>query len=166
VFAVEDGTGMKETETEGSSPAERTTARDNVPDGSRRSFLAKMGVSAAALGATGCLGSDGPEEVAAEFVEAVADGRFRRADALLHAESPLDGAATAAEGATESFDASGALDAVRSSVTGTEVVRKEDGEATVDVTVEFDLVVTEVEGVARVETRTENGDWRVWRLEL
>jgi hypothetical protein len=109
---------------------------------------------------------DSPEPVAEEFVAAIDDTNFSRADEFVHPDSPLDGAGTAADLLLAVAGVGRAISAVDISATDTETTERGGGEAVVRVTVEIDLVVDRVDAVVPLEMRTDSGDWYVWNVDV
>lgn len=109
---------------------------------------------------------DSPEPVAEEFVAAIDDTNFSRADELVHPDSPLDGAGTAADLLLAVAGVGRAISAVDISATDTETTERGGGEAVVRVTVEIDLVVDRVDAGVPLEMRTDSGDWYVWNVDV
>ena len=67
---------------------------------------------------------DSPEPVAEEFVAAIDDTNFSRADEFVHPDSPLDGAGTAADLLLAVAGVGRAISAVDISVTETEIAER------------------------------------------
>lgn len=131
----------------------------------RRQFLIGTGTAGTAALA-GCLGffEEGPDEVAASFVEALDAGEFAEAEEYVHSASPIDGAGQAADVIAAIYGVDGVIDALDISVEDSRVVEEEDDEARVAVTVAVDVVLDEVENDVPLAMQTDDGDWRVWSV--
>jgi hypothetical protein len=162
---------------DGRSPADRRSDRRESsgldPHSSADRALGRRGVLAGGAGLAALLGggwffllrdTEGPDDVAEEFVVTLDSGEFSAADELIHPDSPLDGAGQAADllVAVAGFDA--AIDALDISVLDSDVTGKGGGEATVDVATEIDLVVDQATVDVPLELRTADGDWYVWSV--
>jgi hypothetical protein len=109
---------------------------------------------------------NGPSKAAEEFVAALDEGEFSRADELIHPQSPLDGAGDAANALVAVAGIGRAIDAVDVSVTQTEILQRGDGQAVVEATIAVDLLVESIEADVPLDMRTADGDWYVWNLSL
>ena len=137
---------------------------------SRRSALIGGGALAALAGGGWYLflREDDPTETAETFVERAAAGEFRDAEDLLHEDSPLDGAGSAVEtlSAALGLPIGETIDAVPLTVESSTLVEEDGDEATVEVTVNVDLAVLDTDVDVPLSMRTENGDWRVWNIDV
>lgn len=136
--------------------------------GTTRRNLVLGGAGLAALAGGGWFfffrGGNSPEPVAEEFVAAIDDTNFSKADEFIHPDSPVDGAGTAADLLLAVAGVGRAISAVDISATNTETTERGGGEAVVRVTVEIDLLVDQVSTVVPLEMRTDSGDWYVWNV--
>lgn len=122
---------------------------------------------------TGCLGYfQGPADVAEDFIVAIDEGNFEKANGLIHDEGRIQNAGDASELLNAGLEIDEALDAIPISVVSKNVSSKSNGTATVRVTIELDLLVTTIEPTIDFEMRTmENElplikDWRIWDVNL
>jgi hypothetical protein len=147
---------------------QRTASRQTGSGPSRRRFLL-AGAGVATL-TSGCLflsgGGPGPDAVAESFVTEVDDGNFAEAGELIHSDSPISGAGQAAALITSAAGVQETIDAISLSITNNEVVQKNNGDAVLDTTLELDLVVRQPTLDVPFDMRKDDGDWRIWNLDV
>ena len=136
---------------------------------SRRGLLAgaiAIGAGGGALWYLFGRNGDGPDAVAAAFIERIDAGEFSEADALLHPDNPIGGAGDVVELLSVLFGVDDIISAVSMTVTERQVKREDNDEATVALTVVVDLFLTEFEEDIPLEMRTHEGQWYVWNLAI
>ena len=148
---------------------QRWVARQRPESGpSRRRFL----ISGAGLAVltSGCLflsgGGSSPDKVVESFITELDGGNFAEADELIHSDSPISGTGQAAGLITSAAGVQETIDAIDISITNNEVVQKNNGEAVVDTTLELDLAIRKLTVDVPLEMRKDDGDWRVWNLNV
>jgi len=117
------------------------------------------------------IGEDDPDAVAEDFVAATDDADWAEANSLLHSESVLSDASEVvgimgqASGAGPILDF--AIDELDISASNSQVVREEDEQAVVELTVTVDVpVVSDLSIDLEFEMQTDDGDWRVYNIGL
>lgn len=177
--ALHSGTDSNKQEHGHSGPRPResppdTGVNDTQSDGDTNKST-RRGVLAGAAGVTTVIGilvffttrpSTGPGDVAEDFVEAIDDSEFSSADEMVHPESPLDGAGDALDVIVGAAGIESAIDALDISVADSRVIREQNNQAVVDMTLELDLIVEEPRLDVPLEMRTADGDWHVWDVRL
>jgi hypothetical protein len=104
--------------------------------------------------------------VAKNFVNAIDDSDFNRADDLIHPDSPLDGAGEAVDIIAAAAGANAVIDALDISVAQTTLLEEGDTQAVVEVTTEISLVIDDVSIDVPMDMRTSDGDWYVWLVNV
>ncbi len=137
---------------------------------SRRNIVAGTGVLVLIGGVGGAawwtwnLLNDDPADVAAEFMEALANGNFADANELLHSKATIDGAGTATDLISAVMGVDAIFEVADVSVVDTETVRETDNQAVVRTTLNIDVGLDETQGDVLVELRDDDGDWGVWNI--
>jgi len=153
----------------GGAGPRRQGASGQTRHGPSRRRVLLGGVGLAVL-ASGCLslsnGGPGPDKVAANFVGELDSGNFFGADDFIHSESPVSGAGQVASLITSAAGVQEAIDAIDISITSNEVAQKSNGQAVVDTTLEIGLVVRQPTVAVPFDMRKDDGDWRIWNLNL
>jgi cytoskeletal protein RodZ len=155
--------------------SQKRTQSSNKTDSSttRRAFFIG-GIGAIVLVGIAVLFSEqttpGPDAAAEEFISAIDNSDFDMADSMIHPDSPIDGAGEAVD-LIVGFTVTGAvtsvaIDALDISAENTQVTRSDGGRATVEVTVDVDLIIESAQGTLPMEMRTADGDWYVWNIAV